>query len=162
MLKKRVAERYGHKFYLIGVGKDTGKLYWLEENQWDCGWYWSTGYIYSFTSKNPETAMDIREFFHWDSTFMNQQGKSSYDVFKDFFSESVFTKDELYIFCECMNTMLTLRETADIFYRGGSHITTNPIKDLLTKNDKVLARGFNEILIPAQWEAIKDLMTPHK
>ena len=61
-----------------------------------------------------------------------------------------------------MNTMLTLRKTADLLHRGGSHLCTNPIKDLLTENDKARAKDFNEILIPAQWEAIKDLMTPHK
>ena len=160
MLKKRVVERNGRKFYLIGIRKETGDLYWLEENHWDCGWYWGTGYIYSFTSNNPETARDLKEFFHWDSTFMNKIGKCSWDVFKDFFSESVFNEKELWTFCECMNTMLTLRKTADLLYIGGSHITTNPIKDLLTENDKARAKDFNEILIPAQWEVIKDLMTP--
>lgn len=48
IIDKKVSKAFGKNIYLLGQGED-GVNYWLEESTFDCGWYWSLGYIESYT-----------------------------------------------------------------------------------------------------------------
>ena len=64
-------------------------------------------------------------------------------------------KDNLWKFCELAQTVYTLKETAEVLTRGGSHYTTNPLKDLI-KNPNELER-LNKVVLPALFQEIKKL-----
>ena len=38
-MKKQIEKVFGKKVFLLGKDEE-GIRYWLEEPQWDCGWYW--------------------------------------------------------------------------------------------------------------------------
>ena len=55
-------------------------------------------------------------------------------------------QNKLWTFCEVVQTIYHLRETAEVLGRGGSHYTTNPCADLIKNPDEV--KRINEVLIP--------------
>lgn len=155
-MKKRIEKAFGKEIYLLGKDSE-GILYWLEEPRWDCGWYWGCGYVETYTNnKNPQNARDINSHQHFDGLFFNKN-KHGFDVFKEFFAESVLSDKELWQLMELMKTIYTLKETAEVLGRGGSHYTTNPCKEIIINQDEV--KRINEIVLPALFTAVKDILT---
>lgn len=155
-MKKRTERAFGKEIYLLGKDSE-GTLYWLEEPKWDCGWYWGCGYVETYTNnKNPQNARDIKSHQHFDGLFFKKK-KNGYDAFKDFFVESVLTDKELWALIELMKTIYTLKETAEVLGRGGSHYTTNPCKEIVINQDEV--KRINEIVLPALFKAVKEVLS---
>ena len=153
-MKKKVINKFG-EHYLLGKGID-GQYYYLEKESWDCGWYWGLGYIHTFTNnKAPQLSRDIASHQHFDGLFLNGT-KCAYDNFIDFFEDIVLTDKELWTFIELMKTAYTLKESAEVFGRGGSHFTTNPCADVI-KNTEIVDKINNE-MIPAIMDKVRELL----
>jgi hypothetical protein len=115
----------------------------LSKHTWDCGWYWGFGYI---GNKNLHT--------HFDITFL--VGGTTYDLPK-VFSDTKLTQNNWWTILEMFSSAYKLREAADLYNRGGSHITTNLCKDKL--QDKELSDRINkdlELLLDRVWKYIED------
>jgi hypothetical protein len=124
--------------------KDLGgeKLY-LYKHSWDCEWYWGMGYI---GNKNLHT--------HFDITFL--QGKTKYDI-TEVFSSTHLNQANWWTILEMFSSAYKLREVADLYHRGGSHITTNLCKAKL--QDKELSDRINkdlELVLDTVWKYIQD------
>ncbi len=153
IMKKKVDKAFGKKQYLLG--QKDGTYYWLEEAKWECEWYWGLGYVETFTNnENPHLAVDIDSHSHFCMFFDEGNG---YDAFKEFFDETVVSDKELWTLIECMKSLYTLREYSDFLYRGGSHYTTNPCKELI-HNDTEYER-INKELIPALLNQVYELLS---
>lgn len=163
-IKKKVSEAFGKKVYLLGRWK-SGEYFWLEEAKWDCGWYWGFGYIEVYTnSKNPHLSRDVSSHTHWNSgvvgdlEFRLNPDKWD-DVTKKYVyhlndnpevAESVLTDKESWELAELLKSYYTLRETAEVFGRGSSHVAGveyNYKDETVTKqvNEKILPKLFAEI-----------------
>ena len=126
---------------LMGKNSD-GKNEYLAEPSWDCGWYWGFGYLQN---------KDIHH--HVD---MLNKDKNMYDALIEYYGDSLTLKDnELWVFCELMKTFYTLKDTAEVLGRGGSHYTTNPIAKLIINKDET--KRINEIVLPALFDEIYKL-----
>lgn len=159
IMKKDMREAFGKKIYLLGTDRE-GANYWLEAPTWDCGWYWGCGYVETYTNnKNPEIARDINSHQHFDGLFLKGK-KNGYDAFKEFFYDVTVTDKELWTLIEIMKTIYTLKETAEILDRGGSHYTTNPCKDIIINKEEV--KRINEVVLPALFKEVEDLLTDKK
>lgn len=144
-MEKKKSFAFDKTIYLLGEDKD-GIKYWLEEGSWDCDWYWGFGYIETYTNNsNPSTSRDIVSHEHFDSKILNNN-KCCFDTFKEIFVKTPLDDKEIWTLCELMETFYILKETSDLYYRGSSHITNNPCKDLLKNNEEY--QRINEILIP--------------
>jgi len=156
-------------FYFLGTNKE-GKKVWLEKPRWDCGWYWGFGYLETMRgNREPSKAIDIDMHTHWDSCVRDSH-RNAYDWFElefgktltDSFNSKVkkekgvkycrFTNSQLWTLCELIETVYTLKETAEVLGRGGSHYTTNPCADIIQNkaerdriNSEVLPAIFAEI-----------------
>jgi len=150
---------FGKKIYLLGKDKDGKKLY-LEAPSWDCEWYWGFGYIERYNNANPERASDIISHSHWDDEIVGKR-KDGYchhlNENKDIV-ETVLTDKESWILSELMKSYYILRETADFYNRGGSHLADSPLKDKL-KNDAENKR-INKVLLPLIFKEIDKLLSP--
>lgn len=156
MMDKRKSHAFGKDVYLLGMDKD-GVYYWMEEPTWDCDWYWGFGYVETYTNNRlPDRSRDINSHSHFDSMFLNGPG-NSYDNFKSFFRDSVLTDSELWTFLELMKTVYTLKETAGVFYRGGSHYSENLCREIL-KDEKAYSH-INHVLLPALFEQIRNILS---
>ncbi len=154
MKKRSVIARPGHrKVYLLGVGKD-GIPRWLEKSSWDCDWYWSAGYIETYTHPNhPELAADIASHTHFDYQFLNKQDKCAFDAFKDFFAETPFSDKEIWKIVELMQSIYTAKSYSALLYRGGSWQTEIPEEKPLIKCEEEYRR-INDIVVPGLLEEL--------
>lgn len=136
------------KYVKIGVSSALDGDVYIERPSWDCGWYWGFGYLERWNYRKN----DIDFHTHMDSEFgVNLEGNSCnwFDGMKEMFDGGdVFKSDhDRWVFVEIVKTIYSLKETAEVLGRGGSHYTTNPCEDLIKNHDEV--RRINCKVIPA-------------
>lgn len=156
-MNKCVSERRGNKFFLLGKDEE-GTCYWLAEPSWDCGWYWGAGYVETFErNKMPYEARDVDSHQHFDGLFLkkNRNGKIYMDAWKDFFVESPLTNKEVWQLLEYMKSIYTLKETAELFHRGGSNLSSSDEELKSPESAKVL----NENVLPSLFKKVEKLLT---
>lgn len=155
-MEKMKSHVFGKDVYLLGT-KDCIK-YWLEAGSWDCGWYWGLGYVKTYQGNRlPSLARDIDSHQHFSGLFFNKN-KNGFDAFNDFFDDTTINNSELWKLLELMKTAYTCKEYAEVVYRGGSHYTGNPCKDIV-KNEAEYSR-INKIVIPALLKEVYALLSP--
>jgi len=155
-MKKATTKAFGKNIYLLGIDEE-GKKHWLEEGKFECGWYWGMGYVETYTNNsNPSKAKDVETHQHFNGLILDKK-RNGYDEFVDFFVDTPLEKSEIWELIELMKTLYTMREYSDTIYRGGSHYTTNPLKELI-KNDVEYER-INKIIIPSLLEKVYELLS---
>ena len=155
-MEKQVKKAFGKDVYLLGADKE-GTRYWLEKASWNCGWYWGFGYIETYTNnENPNLSRDISSHQHFDGLFLNGP-KMCKDIFDEFFEETPLNDSERWKLLELMQTIYTLKEYSEVVYRGGSHITANPVKELI-KNQEEYNR-INKVVLPQLFEEVYKILS---
>lgn len=153
-MKKKTINKFG-EHYLLGVD-ENGTFYYLEKESWDCGWYWGLGYVHTFTNnKAPQLSRDIASHQHFDGLFFRGT-RNGYDTFKEFFVDTPLSDKEIWTLLELMKTAYTLKESAEVFGRGGSHYTTNPCADVI-KSEEYVAK-INSEMIPAIMDEVRKIL----
>lgn len=157
MLKKKTIRVFGNKYYLLGKSKD-GDLYYMQEPEWQCGWYWGGLYLAVFTNqRQPERSRDISMHTHFDYLFM-RENKSYCDAFKEYFKETVLTESEIWELCDYMKTFYTLKSVAELFRRGYSWQTEKAkIENLKQPEQEDLV---NKVWLPEVFKRIENLLSP--
>lgn len=138
--------KWTKKYFL---GKNEGDSIYLSAPSWDCSWYWGFGYI---GNKN----------CHYHLNGLNRyENINFYDAIKKHFGDTLVIKNDsdLWVFCELVLTAYSLKETAEVLGRGGSHMTTNPLAELI-KNETEVKR-INEVLLPAIFDSINDILAKY-
>lgn len=162
-LQKQMSHSSGKNAYLLGTDSE-GIRYWLDSPKWDCGWYWGFGYVETYTGNLlPERAKDINSHQHIESSFIGKMANGEYihNIYDcPTLAHTTFNEKNGWVLSELFQEFYTLKKTAELFHTGGAHITTSPLKDLLTKPD--YCKHINEILIPAITSKIIELLTPDK
>lgn len=124
------------------LGKVDGENIYISAPSWDCGWYWGFGYL---GNKN----------LHYHLSGLSEKHKKNlFDAIKDEFGDTLTIKDDqkLWLFCELMQTAYTLKETAEVLGRGGSHYTSNLHAELIKNPEEV--KRINEKVLPAIFDTI--------
>lgn len=126
-------------FYL-GTRHDKSRVT-LVRPSFDCGWYWSFGYLRT-----------TDEHYHLDSILQ-------FEKIKEHFAElnpGLQSEDNLWKFLEIAKTIYTLKVTAEVLGRGGSHISKNPCAHLIINKPEV--DKINNIVLPALFTQIELLL----
>lgn len=152
-MKKIKSRAFGKDCYLLGEDKH-GIWYWLEESTFDCDWYWSIGYVETYTNnKQPGRSSDINGHQHFEGLFL-RGARNGYDAFREFFVDTPLSDTEIWKLMELMNTLYGIRKYSDILNIGGSNYTNNTCSNII-KNEVEYER-INKIVIP---ELLKELYT---
>ena len=139
VLEKEKSHILGSTYYLRGMDENKVKYY-LEKGKFECGWYWSGGYIET-CNRNKS---DINLHTHYDTGEVNGLRFSYYDDFNKIFKTCTLTDSEKWKFHELMRTFYTAKEAMEMSYRGGSHVTTNPLSDLI--QNKTIYDHYNNLI----------------
>lgn len=139
VLEKEKSHILGSTYYLLGIGQD-GKKYYLEKGKFECDGYWSGGYIETFNRNKS----DIDLHTHYDTGKIDGLKFSYYDDFDKIFKKCTLTGSEKWKFHELMRTYYTAKTAMDMSYRGGSHITSNPLSDLI--QNKAVYDHYNNLI----------------
>lgn len=170
-LAKKESTHRRKNVYLLGADKD-GILYWLEAPSWDCGWYWGFGYVETYrNNREPSKANDIDSHQHIKSTFLGKKeyydnnvkgwklGEYIHNIYDcPILEQTTFDEKTGWVLSELFEEFYTLQKTAELFHTGGAHVTTSPLKDILTKPD--YEKHINEVLLPAITSKIIELLKP--
>lgn len=158
MMNKRKSHAFGKDIYLVGKESD-GTLVWLKSPEWDCGWYWGFGYMESYTNnKNPSAARDISSHSHWSGFVGNIGGKWYHHINESpALSETVLTESESWELSDLMQSFYTLKETAEIYGRGNSHLTSAVKVDLTNES---LVKQINEVDMPRIFARVIEILSP--
>lgn len=115
------------------IGKVGGESIYLRAPSWDCDWYWGFGYL---GNRNCH--------YHVDSIDKNV---NLHDALINHFGDSLVVKGaDVWKLAELFKTFYTLRSMSDLTNLGGSHITSNPCKEML--KDDIMFNHINSVLIP--------------
>lgn len=152
VLEKEKSHILGSTYYLLGMDENKVKYY-LEKGKFECDWYWSGGYIETFNRNKS----DIDLHTHYDTGKVHGLRFSYYDDFNKIFKKCTLTDSEKWKFHELMRTFYTAKEAMEMSYRGGSHITTNPLSDLI--QNKTVYDHFDKV-IQAINEELDKLLSP--
>lgn len=155
---KKIEKVVSSKGYLLGVM--DGDWIYLKPPSWDCGWYWGFGYLKYHRMNNKSYHIHT----HFDSVFFecsryestDWNSKSSYDRLCSL-ERCTLTKDEIWKLLDYMKTFYTLRESAEVLGRGGSHYTSKANLDVI-KNEEMV-HTINHIMLPALFKEIEKLFT---
>lgn len=137
----------------ILIGQNNGENIYLSPPSWDCGWYWGFGYL---GNKNSHYHVDglkkIEEYKH-ESKSWTCKHVNLFDGFKHHFGKTIKIREsKLWTLSELFETFYTLKETAEVLGRGGSHLTSNPCADIIINKSEVTR--INEIVLPEIFKAI--------
>ena len=150
IIPKQVSRRNGHLYFLLG--KDAnGCKYWLEQHQWECDWYWSFGYVQSFTQ-------NIETHTHFNNLFLNGEYIENYKVF---FSGGVTLEDkDIWKLIEAMKEFYIVKEYYELLYRKSAHIASlsEEVKRVVSnQNERV---RLEKEVIPALCKYAEGLLDP--
>jgi len=135
------------------LGKNNNENIYLTPPSWNCGWYWGFGYLGNKNCHYHVDGLKKIEIYNaekgvWKYEFVNL--KDGFDRhFEDTF---IIRESDRWVFAELFSTFYKLRETAEMLGRGGSHLTTNPIADLIKNTDEV--KRINEVIMPQLFDEI--------
>ena len=125
----------------FGKLKATGERIYITAPSWDCGWYWSFGYL-----------GNVHCHYHLDGV---AKGRSLHDALLADYELAPWVHDNIWAFCELAKTAYALKQTAEVLGRGGSHYTTNPCAEVIKNPDEVTR--INTGVLPAVFKAIEEL-----
>lgn len=157
MLKKKTIKIFGNKYYLLGTREDGMNVY-MQEPEWQCGWYWGGLYLTCFSNnRHPEKARDINSHQHFDSLFLNDSKVNAFNAFKAFFKETTLSEREIWLLIDYMYSFYALKRTAEILSRGYSHMTEKA--KLSEVQNSEMAKEINEKILPAIFKQIDILLS---
>ena len=134
---------YKNNRVFFGTNKDGEKIY-LSAPSFDCGWYWGIGYL-----GNDDC------HYHLDN-YADGRNINMHDALKNDYQLNPKIEKSLWEFCEIYLTIYSLKNTAEVLGRGGSHMTSNPCKNIIINKDEV-SRINNEVL-PSLFIALEEIL----
>lgn len=166
---KRTSHAFGKTIYLLGKDKHS-ELLWLEKASWDCDWYWGFGYIERYTNNNPELARDISSHSHWSGLVGKQEyydhDKQCFRLATDYIhhlndnpdmTETTLTDGESWELADLMKSFYTLKDTAELYHSGNSHLTSQHSLDLKNKEQEDY---INNELLPQIFKRVYEILSP--
>lgn len=154
----KTLSNYKEKIYLGTV--DNEKIY-LSAPSWDCNWYWGFGYLGNRNCHYHVEGLKNIEKYNFEAKAFTCERVNMFDGFKKHFDDSFIVKDDkdVWTLAELFESFYTLKEYANFCHTGGSHMSTNPCKEIL-KNE-VEERRINDVLLPQIFEEIYKVLTKY-
>ncbi len=152
--------KFTKKIY-FGKLKDSNERIYLSAPSWDCDWYWGFGYLGNanchfrlsgYQTKNHHFTLKDDSF----KFITEHRNKNMYNCLLEDYNLNPKIKDNLWVFCELIQTFYALKETTEVLGKGGSHYTNNPIKELILNKDEV-AR-INKTVLPALFDSLYEIL----
>lgn len=97
----------------------AGEKLWLSKHTWDCGWYWSLGYI-----GNKDLHAHFKVFL--------QDTKCASEIFE----EQMFTDNEWWVIRDLFAQAYALKKAAEIYKYGGHQTSKRGVTDIIKSEDK--------------------------
>jgi hypothetical protein len=129
----------------FGVDKFGDRIN-LTRPSYDCKWYWSFGYLGN------------KDCHYHLSGYQNGRNINMYDALVSDYVLADHIVANLWSFCEQALAIYTLKDAAEVLYRGGANMTTNPLRDIIKAHngDDMLNQKLLPILLQKFWDDFGD------
>ena len=146
------------KYKKIKLGIVNNENIYLTPPSWDCDWYWGFGYLGNKNCHYHIDGLNKIETYNSEKKVFEYEFVNLYDGLKKHFGDSFIVKEDkdIWMLAELFKTFYTLKETAEVLGRGGSHYGYNPCS-LIIKND-IEVKRINEIVLPAIFKEIYNIL----
>ncbi|HSH24240.1 MAG TPA: hypothetical protein VLA13_01685 [Massilibacterium sp.] len=151
----------GKEIVFFGVRKSDNARIYITKPSWDCGWYWGFGYL-----GNRNEHYHLEDYQKKDRSFSVNGGLlevitearniNMYDALREDYELSPSILSNLWEFCELVKTAYTLKETAEVLRRGGSHYTQNPCADTIKNQDEY--NRINNVVLPEIFKRLQEII----
>lgn len=142
-----MSKRKNYPKVFLGITNENGERIYLTPPSWGCDWYWSWGCI-----------GNNHCHYHLSSLLKDTH---LYDGIKNHFRSFLVTEDrDLWTFCELVTTFYTLKNAAEVFTRGGSNLSVNPLQGVVQY--PLAAQSINTDMIPAIFEEVYQILTRYE
>jgi len=112
-MEKKTSEAFGKKIWLLGRN-EYGEHVWMEEPTWDCGWYWGSGYLETYTNdRSPKNSRDISSHSHFTNFELDNMIVNDYHTLV----ECVLTQEEMNVLKIEMDVIRQLKELTEANHR---------------------------------------------
>ena len=138
-------EIIGKNILYFGKHKESGESIYIKKSTWDCGWYWSFGYLGN------------RNWHYHLDNYQNGRNFNMYDALITDYDLNDKIKDNIWVFCELALSIYQLKKSAELFGRGGAHMTTNPCADIIKDTD--YTKKINTEILPQVMQKFWDLIS---
>lgn len=157
-MKKMKSHAFKKDCYLLGQDKYNDYI-WLEAASWNCSWYWGFGYIEVYTNQlKPNIARDITSHSHWSGLVGKQDDGKYLHHINEYLKVSVLTDSESWRLSDLMQSFYTLKESAELLGRGGSHLSSSGNLEIL--KNLTMVKTINEIMLPAIFAEVYKILEP--
>lgn len=148
------------KYRKIKLGVVDNKNIYLSPPSWDCGWYWGFGYLGNKDCHYHVDGLKKIETYNYEAKVWVYEFVNLYDGFKKHFGDTFIVKNDsdIWKLAELFETFYSLKNIAEVYNRGGSHLSSNPCADLIKNSDEV--KRINVVLLPAIFEEIYNILNP--
>lgn len=139
------------------LGYNDEEPIYLSPPKWDCGWYWGWGYLGNKNCHYHVEGLKKISKYNRDKQVFEYEFVNLKDGFDKHFKETfIIRPSHRWQFSELFETFYTLKEVAEVYNRGGSHLTTNPCRDIIKNQEEV--KRINEVILPAIFEKTYDII----
>lgn len=146
----------GSEKFLFGSVKGSGEKIYMTKPGWQCGRYWAFGYL---GNKNCHYHLDG---YQSGPLFNDKRNICMHDALKKDYKLAPQIEENLWQFCEQALTIYTLKESAEVMGRGGSHMTTHKERDFILEHCKDQANTINDIVLPKLLQVFWDTFSKHE
>ena len=124
------------KKWFIGINAD-GEREFLKDFSWDCGWYWSGGYL---GNKN---------IHHHFSGLSEKYNTNMRDAFLAYYKGTPLTDPELWRLCDLFKQFYAYKEAAECFQYGGHYTSTGRTpEELKPEMAQAINAHIENVIIP--------------
>lgn len=146
----------GEDTFLFGVVKGTNTRIYMSRPSWDCGWYWSYGYL-----GNSHCHYHL-EGYQAKAGFGEKRNICMYDALLEDYDLVPQIKENLWQFCEQAKTIYTLKEAAEVMGRGGSHVSAHKEREFILEHCKEHSEHLNDVVLPKLLQVFWDTFSKHE
>lgn len=147
----KTLREYQQKLFL-GINQYDEKVY-LVAPRFECDWYWGFGYLQTKNSHYHVDGLTTIYKYNNEGKQVIEKRMHLFDGFKEHFKTFIIKDDkDLWTLCELFNSFYQLKQVAELFYRGGTNITTNPCRDIIKDLNK--STEINNIVLPKVFDEI--------
>lgn len=138
----------------VYLGKNENESIYLTPPSWDCGWYWGFGYLGNKNCHYHVDGLKTIKTYDFEKKSWNIETVDLYNGFKKHFGDSfiIHLDTDIWKLAELFETFYSLKNIAELYKRGGSHLTSNPCKDIIINMEEY--ERINKIVLPEIFEQI--------
>ena len=139
---------------IFGRDRRSKDLIYIEKPRIACGWYWGFGYL-----GNDNCHYHLSSFREGGITANQNTTRNvcMHDCLLEDYALNPHIEKNLWQITELAKSIYTLKASAELFHRGGSHQATNVGKDYL--KDMELYEKLHYEYIPRQCQAFWDIIS---